>query len=53
MSYNCDPHSETMMRIWKERINGTIGRKKAIPRGLYERHLHRVMHRPGEVIDHE
>ena len=53
MSYNDYPHSETMMRIWKERINGTIGRKKAIPRERYEWHLYRVMHRPGEVIDDE
>ena len=45
------PHSELMLRIWKERINGTIGRKKSHPRERYEWHLHRVMNRVGQVND--
>ena len=45
------PHSETMMRIWKERINGSIGRNKAKAQERYEWHLHRVMNRRDDIED--
>ena len=43
------PHSELMMRIWKEAINGKIERNKARAREKYEWHLHRVMNRPNQT----
>ena len=45
MPENQMPHSETMMRIWKERISGSIGRNKNLAQEMYEWHLHRVMNR--------
>ncbi len=45
------PHSELMLRVWKEGINGGIGRNKARAREKYEWHLHRVMNRSGQVND--
>jgi hypothetical protein len=51
MSENQMPHSEIMMRVWKERINGCIGRNKNRARERYEWHLHRVMNRSEDKGD--
>jgi len=43
------PHSELMMRVWKEAMNGKTGRNKAQAQEKYEWHLHRVMNRSEDT----